>query len=98
MTKYGSNYERERRRFKDECAARNDPCWICNGRLGAIDYVSVYTRGATPQPLLFNLDHAVPTSLGGEMVRYSNFRPAHYVCNVGRGNTTRGLYPNSREW
>lgn len=98
MTNYGSNYERERARFKAECAAINAPCWICNNERGPIDYTSRYERGAKPQPLLFNLDHAHPASLGGETATPSNFRPSHYICNVSRGNTTRGQFPNSRKW
>lgn len=97
MTKYGKDYERERRAFKAECAARNAPCWICNNTRGPIDYTSRYEPG-TKQPLLFNLDHAEPVSLGGDPVRRANFRPAHYVCNVSRGNTTRGQFPTSRAW
>lgn len=77
MTKYGSDYERERARFKAACAATNAPCWICNNDRGPIDYTSRYLRG-TKQPLLFNLDHAVPTSLGGDALRRANFRPSHY--------------------
>jgi hypothetical protein len=77
VTKYGSDYERERRLFKTECAATNAPCWLCNNQRGPIDYTSKYVRG-TKQPLLFNLDHAQPTSLGGDAARRANFRPAHY--------------------
>lgn len=97
MTKYGSDYERERARFKAECAAVNAPCWICNNERGPIDYTSKYVKGSK-QPLLFNLDHAVPTSLGGRQAASSNFRASHYVCNVSRGNTTRGQFPTSRKW
>lgn len=77
MTKYSSGYDRERRLFKAECAATNAPCWLCNNSRGPIDYTSKYVRG-TKQPLLFNLDHAEPTSLGGDAVRRTNFRPSHY--------------------
>lgn len=97
MSKYGKNYERERAKFKAECAARNDPCWICNNSKGPIDYVSKYVPG-TRQPLLFNLDHAEAVSLGGHKSDVANFRPSHYLCNVSRGNTTRGQFPNSRQW
>jgi len=97
VTKYGKDYERERARFKAECAKTNAPCWICNNSKGPIDYTSPYRRG-TQQPLLFNLDHAAPVSLGGESARPANFRASHYVCNVSRGNTTRGQFPTSRAW
>lgn len=97
MSKYGAQYDRERQRFKAECAARNEPCWICRNENGPIDYTSRYVRG-TQQPLLFNLDHENPVSLGGAVAGYANFRASHYRCNVSRGNTTRGLFPTSRRW
>lgn len=97
MTKYGKNYTRERADFKARCAAVNAPCWICGNSKGPIDYVSTYAAG-TRQPLLFNLDHAAPTSLGGASTDVQNFRPSHFICNVSRGNTTRGLFPTSRQW
>lgn len=97
MGKYGQHYDKLRAQFKAECAKRNDPCWICNNSKGPIDYTSKYVPG-TKQPLLFNLDHAEPTSLGGGATELKNFRASHYVCNVSRGNTTRGQFPTSRKW
>ena len=97
MTKYGQQYERLRAQFKADCAARKQACWICNDSKGPIDYTSRYVRG-TRQPLLFNLDHAVPVSLGGNEAELKNFRASHYICNVSRGNTTRGQFPTSRAW
>lgn len=90
MTKYGSAYEAARAAFKAECAAVNAACWICHGTLGPIDYTSKYERG-TNQPLLFNLDHAHPTSIGGDEVRRANFRPSHYlrVQRIPRQQHTR---------
>jgi hypothetical protein len=97
VTKYGKNYARERAAFKATCAAGNEPCWICGNSKGPIDYTSRYAPG-TQQPLLFNLDHQRPTSLGGPSDDPANFRASHYICNVSRGNTTRGQFPTSRQW
>jgi len=77
-------------RFKAECATRNDPCWLCRK---PIDY-----RLTGRDRMAFSADHVRPTSLGGDVMRLSGLKPAHYGCNSRRGNTTRGEYPTSRQW
>ena len=97
MTRYGSRYERERAAFKAECAARNEPCWICRNTIGPIDYVSRFDP-STKQPLLFSLDHATATTLHGAVNDRKNFRASHLRCNSSRGNGTRGQFPTNRRW
>jgi 5-methylcytosine-specific restriction endonuclease McrA len=86
----GRPWDRERARFKAECRIRNAPCWCCGQ---PIDY------NAEPRtPDSFTVDHVTPTSLGGDVLRVTNWRPARYGCNSSRGNTTRGQFPTSRTW
>lgn len=97
MTKYGKGYERERARFKADCAARREPCVHCKDRKGPIDYTSRYDP-KNYNPLLFSLEHMDPVSLGADSMRQDRWRASHLVCNVSRGNTTRGQYPTARQW
>lgn len=93
MPARGRPWDRERAAFKAECRKTNAACWHCNGTKGPIQY------DAPPRtPLSFSVDHVTPTSLGGDELRRTNFKPAHYGCNSSRGNTTRGQFPNSRRW
>jgi len=79
--------------FKAKCASENLPCWLCKGSKGPINY-----KAAATEPLSYTTDHIVPTSLNGDPLRHSNLAPAHRVCNISRGNTTRGQFPTSRQW
>lgn len=53
-------------------------CWICGGH---VDF-TVHPR----HRLAPSLDHAVPLSLGGDLLDPDNARQAHYGCNSRRGN------------
>lgn len=74
------------------------PCWVC-GR--AIDY-SLTGYAAQRSAHAFTLDHAIPLSLGGDLLDPLNARSAHRRCNSARGN--RVLTPTpaptraSRRW
>jgi hypothetical protein len=73
MPAKGRPWNRESSAFKEECRRRNAPCWICRNQRGPIDY------DAPPRtPMSFSVDHVTPTSLGGDVVRRANFKPAHY--------------------
>lgn len=97
MTRYGSSYDAARATFKAQCRATNEPCWICRNELGPIDYETPFDP-TRRDSLQFTVDHVTPVSLGGSITRTSGWKPAHYVCNVRRGNTSRGLFPSSRQW
>lgn len=97
MTKYGSAYERERARFKAAARQRGDQCYHCRNRKGPVDYDSKYDPKKY-NPLLFSLEHLDPTSLGADSMDITRWRTAHLVCNVSRGNTSRGQFPTSRTW
>lgn len=97
MTKYGSDYDRARALFKQQHAATNTPCVHCNNSKGPIDYTSRYDPKHY-KPLLFSLEHLDPTSLGADPMRQDRWRASHLICNVSRGNTTRGQFPTSRRW
>ena len=93
MPARGDTWDRERASYKAECRRTNAPCWLCRGAKGPILY------DAKPRtPLSFTVDHVHPTSLGGDPMRRALWKPAHYGCNSSRGNTTRGQFPNSRQW
>lgn len=97
MTRYGREYDTARRIFKARCREANDPCWLCKGQLGPIDYDSPFDP-RLKNSLQFTVDHIQPVSLGGSITSISGMKPAHYRCNVARGNTSRGLFPTSRKW
>lgn len=77
MPARGRPWDRVRNAFKDECAARNDPCWICLNKKGPINYTDRFDP-KRPNPLLFSADHVAATSLGGDALRRANLKPAHY--------------------
>lgn len=54
--------------------------WICHLCGGSID-----RRATRDDWLRVTLDHVVPLSKGGEHVR-SNVRPAHWKCNMEKGD------------
>ena len=93
----GRPWDRERKRYKDECRSAGAECWLCHGRKGPIDYTSKFNPDQ-PNPLLFTIDHVTPTSLGGDVMRKANWRPCHASCNTSRGNGTRGQFPTARKW
>lgn len=89
----GRPWRREAAAYRRECEARQAGCWICQGTRGPIQY-----DAPDRSPFSFSIDHKTPTSRGGDMVRRSNFAPAHYSCNASRGNASRGDFPTSRRW
>ena len=98
MPANGRPWERERAKYKAECKARNAECWLCRNTKGPIDYISKFDP-KTPNPLLFSVDHSVPTSTpGSDPMRKDQWRPSHLTCNSSRGNGTRGMFPTSRAW
>jgi 5-methylcytosine-specific restriction endonuclease McrA len=90
----GRPWHRERALFKAKCAETKAECWLCKGKRGPIDY----TTKTKTDTLAFTVDHHVPTSRGGDVMRVANWRPAHFGCNSSRGNGTRGEFPTSRQW
>jgi len=93
----GRVWTRERDKFKAECKRTNAQCWLCKNTKGPIDYESKFDPKRY-NPLMFSLDEEIPSSLGGNPLRTSKWRASHLVCNVSRGNTTRGQFPTSRQW
>jgi len=89
----GRPWRRVSAAFKVKCAAAGAPCWLCNGTKGPINY-----KADPLDPLSFTVDHKTPTSLGGDPLKHSNLAAAHRLCNISRGNTTRGQFPTSRQW
>lgn len=73
------------------------PCWWCGEpiRYDLTGPIAQRHRDA------FTLDHAVPLSLGGDLVDPANARSAHRRCNSQRGNRTdtrRQPVRASRRW
>lgn len=97
MTKYGKGYETARAEYKKRAAEGNDPCIHCGNKRGPVDYTSAYDPKKY-NPLLFSLEHIDPVSLGHDPMRTDRWRTSHLVCNVSRGNSTRGQFPTSRQW
>ncbi|WP_309095297.1 HNH endonuclease, partial [Streptomyces sp.] len=44
----------------------------------------------------FTLDHAIPLSLGGDLLDPANARSAHRRCNSARGNRITQTLPQAR--
>ncbi|MEW2635952.1 HNH endonuclease [Streptomyces sp. NPDC048389] len=73
------------------------PCWWCGT---AIRY-DITGLEAGRHRDAFTLDHAVPLSLGGDLLDPANARSAHRRCNSARGNrttTTADSNRASRRW
>jgi hypothetical protein len=83
-------WKRERALFKEECKRRWADCAICKGRKGAI----AYNAEVPTDPMAFTVEHVRPTSLGGEVMRKSNWRPAHFRLQqlAGQRGTERVPY------
>lgn len=82
-----------RRRYRAEAIAKwnknGGTCWLCGG---PIDLNRKF-----PDPLSLEADHVIPVSVGGHVL--GRVEPAHRICNIRRGNKTRGLIgPTSRDW
>lgn len=90
----GRPYRRAHAIFKARCRDNQEPCWLCRGRLGPINYDSAQQE----DPLAFTVDHVDPTSHGGHKTNATGFRPAHSTCNSSRGNGQTKLFPTSRRW
>lgn len=83
--------------FKAECAARNDPCWLCEQR--TIDYAAAGDDFANDDR--FQLDHAFTVRDFAELQEdVENFRASHASCNRARGagHPPANLGTLSREW
>ena len=93
MPGQGRPWRRMQAEFREACKKAKEPCWLCQGAKGPINY---WAKAGDPQS--FTADHITPTSLGGDEVRLANLRAAHHGCNSSRGNTTRGMFPTSRQW
>ncbi|MEU0109522.1 HNH endonuclease [Streptomyces sp. NPDC006251] len=71
------------------------PCWRCGH---PIDY-SLTGYAAQRSRWAFTLDHAIPLSLGGDLLDPANARSAHRRCNSARGNRISQPQPQaSRRW
>lgn len=74
---------------RDKLRARvlreEDDCWLCGK--------PVDKTLKTPHPGSPEVDEVVPVSLGGDPLSRANCRLAHRLCNVRRGNGTRGRRP-----
>jgi 5-methylcytosine-specific restriction endonuclease McrA len=93
MPAQGRPWRTMQAKYREDCKQLKLPCWICNGDKGPINYWA-----KAGEPSSFTADHVAPTSLGGDKVRLENLKPAHHGCNSSRGNTTRGMFPTSRQW
>ncbi|KPC86266.1 hypothetical protein ADL35_12345 [Streptomyces sp. NRRL WC-3753] len=83
------------RRLCDQQRARRLPCWQCGHE---IDY-TLTGYAAQRNAWSFTLDHAVPLSLGGDLLDPANARSAHRRCNSRRGNrTSQPQARASRRW
>jgi hypothetical protein len=85
-----------RKAFRDECEAKNAPCWICNQEIEYAAPHDDYKNDAR-----FQLDHYHPASKRPDLYEVpSNFRPSHAGCNRVRGAEAprAGLRPPSRDW
>lgn len=79
----GRRWRRIRENFR---AARIQPCAICDGVEGDIDY-----DAEANEPLAMELDHIVPLSVDPTRAEDpSNLRPVHAVCNRRRGAGSTG--------
>ena len=81
-----------RRKMRARFKARGDPCSICRGRLGPIDYAA---PSDAAHPLSFVIDEIRPISMWREFGYESpeaaardveNLAPAHYCCNAAKSN------------
>ena len=81
-----------RRKMRQRFKARGDPCSICRGRLGPIDYTA---PSDAAHPLSFVIDEVKPISRWREFGYESaaaaaqdvnNLAPAHWVCNAAKSN------------
>ena len=81
-----------RRKMRQRFKARGDPCSICRGRLGPIDYTA---PSDAAHPLSFVIDEVKPVSRWREFGYESaaaaaqdvnNLAPAHWVCNAAKSN------------
>lgn len=86
-----------RRKIRERWKAIGAPCAICGK---PIDYDLGYVKDTgtgkrKPHPMMFTVDEIVPVSLGGSPFDFANTRPAHWICNVRRGNGTNKK-PTSR--
>lgn len=93
-------YRHLRKRFKEQCAQADAPCWLCGQ---PIDYtlarLDPYTN--TVNDDAFELDHLYPRSTHPHLAEDpANFRPSHAGCNRERGNKNPkpGLGATSRTW
>ncbi|MFB6771132.1 HNH endonuclease [Streptomyces sp. NPDC056337] len=84
------------RRLCTQQRALGLPCWICGGE------IAYWITGpdAGRHTAAFTLDHAVPLSLGGDLLDPANARSAHRRCNSVRGNrsATGKAERRSRRW
>ena len=87
-----------RRQVRARVLAEEDTCWLCG--------LPVDKTLKTPHPGSPEVDEVIPVSLGGSPIDRSNVRLSHRLCNVRRGNGTRGQavvkkpqpFSTSRTW
>lgn len=76
-SRYAANGHR-RRQLRARLAALGLPCAICGD---PIDYSL-----PAGDPAAFEVDEALPCSLGGSELDWDNVQPAHRLCNRLKGN------------
>lgn len=84
--------------FRAECAAADEPCWICRQ---PIDYSIVNPVGEKQNTEAWEPDHLYPRSTHPHlMMDRANLRASHMGCNRARGKemVDDDLGPLSRQW
>lgn len=79
IDRHSRAYKTRRDIIKKRWAAEGRDCWLCEGKLGPIDY-----NGPAGAALSAELDHSVAVSKGGSVMDVSGWRPAHAKCNRSR--------------
>lgn len=90
------NMQAQKIRYRKQCAATNEACWICQQE---IDYDANWDDYANQNR--FELDHFYPVSTHPEHQEDpANFRASHAGCNRARSNKDPEppLGRQSRQW
>lgn len=86
MPRTGPNPRRSNGHRRDQVRRRvlreEDTCWICGE---PVDKTLPHGQPGSPE-----VDEVVPVSLGGSPFDRNNCRLSHRLCNVRRGNGTKG--------
>ena len=92
-----------RRKHRARMKAIGAPCGICGGKFGPIHYDE---PSDAAHPLSFVIDEILPVSRYEEYgyaskaaaaQDWNNLQPAHYICNLEKGNKTNYKVQIKRE-